>query len=235
MFCNNDLKFYKKGSDWMEQHVLVILPHPDDEAFGVAGTILSHTQAGTPVTYVCLTLGEMGRNMGRPLIANRETLPSIRKHELQEACRLLGIEDLRRFGMRDKTVEFADQDALQSQILDVIKDVNPTLIITFYPGYSVHPDHDATGAAVIQTVQGLPEEERPTVHAIAFSEDCEKFIGEPDVVYDISRYYEQKMAVIEAHQSQTAGVIETMKERMLENDETIRQRMMTERFWIYPI
>lgn len=46
------------------QHLLVVLPHPDDEAFGVAGTILSHKEAGHDVTYICLTLGEMGRNMG---------------------------------------------------------------------------------------------------------------------------------------------------------------------------
>jgi len=219
----------------MEQHVLVILPHPDDEAFGVAGTILSHTDAGTPVTYVCLTLGEMGRNMGRPLIANRETLPNIRKNELQEACRLLGIEDLRRFGMRDKTVEFTDQKALQKRISDVIEEITPSLIITFYPGYAVHPDHDATGAAVIQAVQRIPKTERPTVHAIAFSEGCEEVIGEPDIVYDISQFYEQKIAVIEAHQSQTAGVIETMRQQMSENDESVRQRMMMERFWTYPV
>ncbi|WP_280771077.1 bacillithiol biosynthesis deacetylase BshB2 [Salipaludibacillus daqingensis] len=219
----------------MEQHVLVILPHPDDEAFGVAGTILSHTQAGTPVSYVCLTLGEMGRNMGRPLIANRETLPDIRKNELHEACRLLGIEDLRRFGMRDKTVEFADQDALQSRLFDVIDEINPSLIITFYPGYAVHPDHDATGAAVIQAVRRLPEGDRPTVHAIAFAEGSEQALGEPDVVHDISPYYDQKMNVIEAHQSQTAGVIETMKQRMLEEDETVRQRMLIERFWTFPV
>ncbi|WP_416147849.1 bacillithiol biosynthesis deacetylase BshB2 [Salipaludibacillus sp. HK11] len=219
----------------MEQHVLVIFPHPDDEAFGVAGTIISHTQAGTPVTYACLTLGEMGRNMGRPLIANRETLPQIRNNELKEACRLLGIEDLRQFGMRDKTVEFTDQDALQSRILDVVKEVNPSLIITFYPGYAVHPDHDATGAAVIQAVQSLSEEDRPTVHAIAFSEGCEDFIGEPDVVVDVSPYFEQKMNVIEAHQTQTAGVVEAMKKQLTEEDETFRKQMMLERFWTYPL
>ncbi|MDB5084113.1 MAG: bacillithiol biosynthesis deacetylase BshB2, partial [Bacilli bacterium] len=60
----------------MERHVLVVLPHPDDESFGTAGAIALYTQAGIPVTYVCGTLGEMGRNMGRPFFANRETLPA---------------------------------------------------------------------------------------------------------------------------------------------------------------
>ncbi|MBM7095505.1 bacillithiol biosynthesis deacetylase BshB2 [Bacillus sp. H-16] len=219
----------------MERHVLVIFPHPDDEAFGVAGTILSHTQNGTPVTYVCLTLGEMGRNMGRPLIANRETLPDIRRKELEEACRLLGIEDLRRFGMRDKTIEFTDDAMLINRLGEVIDDVDPSLIITFYPGYAVHPDHDATAAAVIQAVQKMPPESRPTVHALAFSEGCEKIIGEPDIIHDVSAFADQKMKVIEAHESQTAGVFQTMKQRFLEHDETMKDRMNTERFWTYPV
>ncbi len=219
----------------MERHVLVVFPHPDDEAFGVAGTILSHTTAGTPVTYACLTLGEMGRNMGRPLIANRETLPEIRKAELQEACRLLGIKDLRMFGMRDKTVEFTDQELFIQRLYKLMEETNPSLVITFYPGYAVHPDHDATGAAVIQAVQRFPKDSRPTVHALAFSEGCEDVIGSPDIENHIADHADQKLKVIEAHESQTAGIIDVMKKRFKENDETIKERMTTERFWTYPI
>ena len=69
-----------------ERHVLVIFPHPDDEAFGVSGTIASYIEMGVPVTYACLTLGEMGRNLGNPPFANRETLPAIRKKELQASA-----------------------------------------------------------------------------------------------------------------------------------------------------
>lgn len=218
-----------------ENHVLVVFPHPDDEAFGVAGTILSHTQAGTPVTYVCLTLGEMGRNMGRPIIANRESLPEIRRNELKEACRLLGIEDLRMFGMRDKTVEFTDQEVLQNRLYEVITEIKPSLVITFYPGYAVHPDHDATAAAVIQATRKLPAEERPKVHALAFSEGCEEILGKPDVVHDISSYADQKMKVLEAHASQTFGFIESMKEQLLGGDESVKQRLNNEYFWTFPI
>lgn len=49
-----------------ERQVLVIFPHPDDEAFGVSGTIATYTKMSVPVTYACLTLGEMGRNLGNP-------------------------------------------------------------------------------------------------------------------------------------------------------------------------
>lgn len=49
-----------------ERHVLMIFPHPDDETFSSAGTIASYIDNGIPVTYACLTLGQMGRNLGNP-------------------------------------------------------------------------------------------------------------------------------------------------------------------------
>ncbi|CAM3771922.1 bacillithiol biosynthesis deacetylase BshB2 [Alkalicoccus chagannorensis] len=209
--------------------VLVIFPHPDDEAFGVSGTILHHTRSGTPVTYICLTLGEMGRNMGRPVMCTRETLPEIRLQELEEACRLLGIRDLRRFGMRDKTVEFADQEALTERVSDVINELAPAKIITFYPGYAVHPDHNATGEAVARAVARLPENNQPVIHAVAFSNDAYDALGPPDVNIDVADLREDKLGVIEAHASQTAGLIEQVKQR--QNSDFIEDMLHTERFW----
>ena len=77
-------------------------------------------------------------------------------------------------GYRDKTIEFEDDEKLANAMLSFIKEVNPSLIITFYPGYSVHPDHDATGAAVVRAVKLLPAAARPTLHCVAFSNNCVK-------------------------------------------------------------
>ena len=52
--------------DKNERHVLIVFPHPDDESYCVAGTILAYAQRNVPLTYACLTLGEMGRAMGNP-------------------------------------------------------------------------------------------------------------------------------------------------------------------------
>jgi len=114
-----------------ERHVLVIYPHPDDEALGVSGTLAIYAKNNVPITYACLTLGEMGRNLGNPPFATRETLPKVRKKELEKAAEVIGIQDLRMMGLRDKTVEFEDDEKMVKLVTDLIEELNPSLIITF--------------------------------------------------------------------------------------------------------
>ncbi|WP_066367228.1 bacillithiol biosynthesis deacetylase BshB2 [Neobacillus fumarioli] len=216
-----------------ERHVLVVFPHPDDEAFGVSGTIATHIKSGTPVTYACLTLGEMGRNMGNPPFTNRENLPKIRKKELQEAAHVLGIQDLRMLGYRDKTVEFEDEEKLSNHLLSIIHEVNPSLIITFYPGYAVHPDHDATGAGVVRAVSKLAPDARPTLHCVAFSNNCVEELGEADIIHDISPVIDKKLAAIKAHRSQTEFTFKDMAEKLKNQDPQVMARVQFERFWTY--
>lgn len=217
-----------------ERHVLVIFPHPDDEAFGVSGTIATHTNRETPVTYACLTLGEMGRNLGNPPFATRESLPFIRKEELLEAAKALNITDLRMMGLRDKTLEFEDDDKMTKLVADLIEELNPSLIISFYPGFSVHPDHEATARAVVRAVGSMEKESRPKLHLVAFSNDTLEKLGEPDIVYDISNVFNYKMDAMRAHISQTVWMLKDMETKLAENDEETMQRMKYERFYLYP-
>ncbi|BBI34068.1 bacillithiol biosynthesis deacetylase BshB2 [Cohnella abietis] len=214
----------------MYKRILVILPHPDDEAFGASGTLAKYVSNGAEVTYACLTLGEMGRNMGIPPFASRVTLPAIRKKELEEACQAIGIQDLRMLGFHDKMIEFEDQEQLDGRIAALVSELNPSLVITFYPDYSVHPDHDACGEAVIRTIARMPKDQRPTVHCLAFANNLET-IGYPDVVVDVKDFLKQKMESIQAHRSQFQAA-ELVGSKKL-SDKEIQERFGTERFWTY--
>lgn len=216
----------------MERHVLVVYPHPDDEAFGTAGTIVLNRREGVPVTYACLTLGEMGRNMGRPFFATRETLPLVRKKELQDACEIMGIEDLRMLGYRDKTLEFEDLDKVADHIGEIIKELNPSLVITFYPGHGVHPDHDACGAATVLAVSRLPKDQRPVLHCKAIMKTSVEILGEPDVVTDVSEVIDIKLDALKAHRSQTEGMFADMEEKLKENPDMLSW-LKKETFWTY--
>jgi len=216
-----------------ERHVLVILPHPDDEAFGISGSIAQYRKMGIPVTYACLTLGEMGRNLGNPQFANRETLPMVRKAELENACKAMGLDDLRMMGFRDKTIEFEDDEDMVKMVEDLIEETNPSLVITFYPGYSVHPDHEATARAVVRAVRRMKETERPKLYTVAFANDTVENIGEPNIIHDIKDTTTEKLATLKAHESQTVWMMRELEAKLAANDPEAMKWVRYERFYSY--
>ncbi len=227
-----------RGGISLERHVLVVFPHPDDETLAVGGAVALHAEAGSPITYACFTLGQMGRNMGKPFFANRETLPNIREKELRDACAVLGIHDLRLLGFRDKTLEFEDPKLLVTTVYDLLLELNPSLVITYYPGYSVHPDHEALAAATIQAVRSLPESERPAVHCQAFSENHLEMLGERDIILDTSSVWEIRYNAIKAHKTQTAIRVEQMEKDLIGDSEAraeVISSMSTEGLYTFPI
>ncbi|MDY0408901.1 bacillithiol biosynthesis deacetylase BshB2 [Virgibacillus soli] len=219
----------------MEKHVVVIFPHPDDESFGAAGTIAKFREEGVRVTYLCGTLGEMGRNMGNPIIANRESVPEIRKKELINACKVLDIE-LKLLGYRDKMLEFEDRKEVASHLKEELEQLHPTLVITHYPGYAVHPDHNALGAATIEAVGMMEEQVRPEVWAQAISDNSFAMLGEPQIKVDIANYFDKKMAAILAHETQAKGILGNFKEHSTiakDLSEAAQERLGKEEFYVW--
>ena len=218
-----------------QKHVVIIYPHPDDESFGAAGSIYHFRKQGIPVTYLCGTLGEMGRNMGTPQFANRETLPKIREKELAEACKFLDI-DYRLLGYRDKTIEFENKAKVAAHVKKVLEEINPTLVITHYPNHGVHPDHNALGEATIEAVRLMDEEERPTVWAAAITPEFERVLGEPDIVIPVEEQFDFKLEAILKHKSQAEGMLkklQDMPDEMKIYLEGLKARLGKERFFTW--
>src|SRR5690625_7539787 len=86
----------------------------------------------------------MGRNMGTPPFANRETLAKIREKELDDACQFLDIQ-YRLLGYRDKTIEFEKKEDVANHIKEILEEIKPSLVITHYPDNGVHTDHNDLG------------------------------------------------------------------------------------------
>ncbi|MEM5030061.1 bacillithiol biosynthesis deacetylase BshB2 [Priestia sp. WB3] len=217
----------------MNEHVLVMLPHPDDESFGVAGLIAQSRKRGIPVTYACGTLGEMGRNMGSPTYANRETLPELRKQELINACKEMDITDLRMLGLRDKTLEFEDDEYLADVMETIIDEVKPTLIVTFYPGHGVHPDHDATGEAVIRALYRKKKEGRPVTYCMAITKNREEVLGNADITIDITDVADIKLNALRAHRTQTEGMLRELEQKLKNKEPVVQKWFDEEIFWTY--
>lgn len=141
------------------KRILAVLAHPDDESFICGGTLARYSKEGAQITLLCATRGEMGRRLGLPPVATRESLPVLREQELREACDALGIRDLRLMGLQDKTVDYYDPAELAERVRAVMQEIQPAVVITFHETVGGHPDHCAIGRATRLAFEagGLPD------------------------------------------------------------------------------
>jgi bacillithiol biosynthesis deacetylase BshB2 len=124
-----------------------VFAHPDDETFICGGTLAKYAAEGYRVVLVCATKGEMGRRMGVPPTATRESIPALRQAELTEASAALGIADVQFLGIRDKTLEIQPFDGLVDTVYRHLVREHPEVVVTFHEKFGGHPDHCTIGAA----------------------------------------------------------------------------------------
>lgn len=153
--------------------MLVIYAHPDDEAFGNAGTILAARAAGVEVHYICATRGECG-TVDAQYLHGHADVKSLRTAEQIAAAEALDLGAVHFLNYRDSNMPGTpDNDhpeaLVQAPLAQVaqtvatfIDEIRPQYVITFppYGGYG-HPDHiamhHATLAALAQAAWRVPQ------------------------------------------------------------------------------
>ena len=73
---------------------------PNDETYGVGGTLAQYAASGVRVYYICATRGEAGKT-NQTLAHGHDTLGTIRWEELKCAAKILGLTDIVYLGYRD--------------------------------------------------------------------------------------------------------------------------------------
>lgn len=128
--------------------IMPIFAHPDDESFAGTGSLIKYIRAGVRAVLVCATRGERGKP-GEPPLCTPEELPAYREQEMRAAAAVLGIDDVRFLGYRDKELPDANVDEAVGRIVRIIREVRPQVLYTFPPdGHSGHPDHVAINKLV---------------------------------------------------------------------------------------
>ena len=135
--------------------LLTVMAHPDDESFGVGGTLALYAQRGVDVHLICATRGEVG-DVEESLLHGYADIAKLREDELRCAAGILGIKEIHFLDYRDsgmpgspdnnhpKALVAAPLDEVSAHVAKVIRQVRPQVVITFdpYGGYG-HPDHIA--------------------------------------------------------------------------------------------
>ncbi|CAM3701026.1 PIG-L family deacetylase [Alicyclobacillus pomorum] len=189
--------------------LMAVFAHPDDETFMCGGTLAKSASEGHRTVLLCATKGEMGRRLGVPLVATRESLPRLREAEMVKACQALGVARLEWLGLRDKTLEFVPPEALASQILRYMQEEKPDVVITFHEQLGGHPDHCAIGAATIRAFADYQWEHPTAALFFAVWPDIAKRPGDyglnqPHVVeVDVSGHLQSKLSAYRAHRTQS--------------------------------
>ncbi|MDD9269449.1 PIG-L family deacetylase [Paenibacillus sp. GCM10023248] len=186
--------------------LLAVFAHPDDESFICGGTLAKYAGREVDITLVSATRGEMGRRMGNPPYLNRESMAAARETELRNACDCLGIRQLLFLDIRDKTVEFADENSLTARIAALIDEIDPDVVLTFHEKLGGHPDHCAIGKATTAAFQRTGQ--RGALYYITFGDAMERperfgYSRQDVVKIDVHAHLDAKLAAFRAHRCQT--------------------------------
>lgn len=146
----------------MTKTLLAVLAHPDDETFGMGGTLALYARRGVDVYLVCATRGEVGE-MDLKYMRGFNTIAERREAELRCAAENLGLKGVYFLDYRDSGMpgspDNSHPQALAAQPLEkvagavvhYIRLLKPQVVITFDPigGYR-HPDHIAIQLATVE-------------------------------------------------------------------------------------
>jgi N-acetylglucosamine malate deacetylase 1 len=173
------------------KNVLVISPHPDDEAIGCGGTICCHIADGDRVEVVFLTSGEKGGH-GK---TEEETI-RVREQEIKDAAEILMLNQTECWREPDGNFKVTVNNV--SRLVEKIIASNTQIIYVTHE-QEEHLDHVAAALLVKQAIDQLPSNILvPTVWMYEVWTPIQRM----DHIVDISAYVDIKRQAIQAYKSQ---------------------------------
>ncbi|MGI8419298.1 MAG: PIG-L deacetylase family protein [Candidatus Levyibacteriota bacterium] len=119
--------------------VVAVFAHPDDEAFFTGGTLATFAKERDVYT-ICVTAGDAGLNSSD----KTGSLAEIRKEELLQSGKILGIKQTFFLDYKDGTLSNGLYHEVADKIQKILEDIQPEILITFeLRGISGHLDHIA--------------------------------------------------------------------------------------------
>ncbi len=210
----------------MAHDLLLLLAHPDDESFMIAGTAARLAASGRRAGLVCATRGQagtLGPKDGPPL-ATRDTIGAVRERELRDACAVLDLDLVALLDYEDKRFAEADPDEIRTALVRTIRAERPRVVATFDPnGITRHPDHVAMSRFTADAVPAAADPrwapELGAAHAVRrvvwpspavpweeWRPERLATLGGVDYVVDVAAHAAQKQAALAAHRTQQGSV-----------------------------
>lgn len=182
----------------MKLDILVLAVHPDDAELGCSGTILKHIALGKKVGIVDFTRGELGTRGSA----------EIRDIEATDSAKIMGLHARENLRFRDGF--FENNEAHQLEVVKMIRKYQPEIVLT-NALHDRHPDHGRAGdlandacflAGLVKIDTELDGEKQKSWRPRLILQYIQDRYIEPDIIIDITPYFETKIAAIKAFKTQ---------------------------------
>lgn len=209
----------------MKQHVVGIFAHPDDEAFGPAGTLTQFAQEGYNVSLICVTNGDSKPEFRKGKYKKDVSidLTEVRKQELLASADILGIENVYFLNYPDGMLCNNLYHDIAKKIEELLAPLEPKILMTFEPrGLTGHIDHIVV--SMITTYIFHRSAYAKELWYYCFKKDWKSlednyFIYDPpgythselDRIVEITPQWEKKKQALHAHQSQMYEIEHTIE------------------------
>jgi len=188
----------------MKLDLLAIGVHPDDVELGCSGVIINEVKRGKKVGIIDLTQGELG---------TRGTIET-RYQESANAAMIMEVQVRENLKMRDGF--FKNDEEHQLKLVQAIRKYQPEVVLGNIL-HDRHPDHGRAGhlistACFLSGLSKLETKDDPDSYREGKAQErwrpryllhyLQDWYHEPDIIFDISDVFEQRMKAIEAYTSQ---------------------------------
>lgn len=182
-----------------DKKILVIAPHPDDEAI-CAGGLIMRAKAEKAEVYVLYMATGASRQF---TTGSGETIEDQRILEAHNASEYGGFNHGIGFTNISTKIDTLPQKEIIEAIENVVRAFNPDIAVIPYLN-SYNQDHRAVATAAVTALRPIPENLHPQPHLILEMEEPTTWPtgSQPNFYVDISNYFEQKLELYKCHESQ---------------------------------
>ncbi|MFO7523825.1 MAG: PIG-L deacetylase family protein [Ignavibacteriaceae bacterium] len=184
--------------------ILVIAAHPDDEVYGMGGTIAKLSNDGNEVHVLIVTDGSTIQYKNHSQL---DQIITNKKNEIEKANRILGTKEIHFGNLPDMRLDSIDHIEINKVIEEAVNDINPQVVYTHFYG-DVNLDHQRVYEATLVACRPIPNQVVKEIFcyrvpsSTEWAPQNETSFFRANVINCIENFEKQKSEAIEAYKTE---------------------------------
>ena len=164
----------------MKKNILCIVAHPDDEALGVGGSLIKHTEVGDKVNVIIFSDGEGAKQQKNK---NPNRLNAAKKWSEIANCNLYKI-----FNYPDQKLDSIPQIEMVEKIEKILEEIKPNIVYIHNPT-DINKDHQVISEACLVALRPMKfANTLPEIRAFETPSSTEQAPNLPGMIFKPNLY-----------------------------------------------